>query len=509
MKKGLIKILTIGLLATSLIGCTDWLDVNTDPNNPSEASMELVFPVGVFEVATNVGGYYNLVGGMWSQYYTQSNAANQYKYIDGYGLNADDFQQQWREMYSGALNDLTYVKNNAKTAQNWSMYLMATIMEVYAWQAMVDLYDQIPYSEALYGKEGQFSPKFENGKDIYVDLLLKLDSALHKDFNAPTAALTTTQKKQDQIFAGNVNSWIKFANTLKLKLYLRQMYANTTVAQAGIAKLYTDGALFLDMDAKLDIFINEKNKDNPLFSSDRTNLNVGTNLRASSTLYNYLEDKTDTRYSFLIDKAPNGTKGIPMPQGGFDIITTMMDPVTVSVFRLYPTTPVYFISKAESYFIQAEVVAKGWGTGDAKTLYNSGVSAAFTRCGVDGSSYIATGGEYEFPTDGTFEQKQEAIIVQKWISMAGIQGLEAFLETNRTHYPGISTIEAWTGTSSSGSLNTNYKGGKLVYSLAGISEGKKFPKRLLIPQEERAANTNMPVDLKAKKVTDKVWWDTK
>ena len=509
MKKGFIRILSIGLLITTLVSCSDWLDVNTDPNNPSEASMELVFPVATFEVATNVGGYYNLIGGMWSQYYTQSNAANQYKYIDGYSINADDFQMQWREMYAGALNDLNYVKVSAEEAENWSMYLMATTMEVYAWQVLVDLYDEIPYTEALQGNIGVFSAKFEKGKDIYADLIKKMESALSKDLDSPSSALTTAQKKQDQVFAGNIDSWVKFANTLKLKLYLRQMYANAAVSEAGIRKLYADGAQFLTSDAMLDIFIDEKDKNNPLYSSNVTNLNVGTNLRASSTLYNFLEDKADTRYSKLIGTAPNGSKGVPLPQGGFDINSTVIDPVTVSVFKLSPTTPVYFFTKAESYFMQAEVVAKGWGTGDAKSLYNNGVLAAFSRLGIDGSAYVAAGGAYEFPATGSFEVKQEAIMTQKWISMAGVQGLESFLETNRTHYPAVSTIAAWNGTSSSGSLNPDYNGGKLVYSLAGVSEGRKFPKRLLIPQEERSANTSMPDELKGKKVTDKVWWDTK
>lgn len=509
MKKEFIKILSIGLLITTLVSCSDWLDVNTDPNNPSEASMELVFPVGTFEVATNVGGYYNLVGGMWSQYYTQSNAANQYKYIDGYYINADDFQMQWREMYAGALSDLTYVKTKAEEAENWSMYLMATTMEVYAWQVMVDLYDQIPYSEALKGDAGAFNPKFENGKEIYADLIVKLETALAKDLSSPSSVLTTAQKKQDQVFAGDVSSWVQFANTLKLKLYLRQMYADPAVAEAGIRKLYADGAQFLNKHAMLDIFIDEKDKNNPLYSSNVTNLNVGTNLRASSTLYNFLEDKADARYASLIDKAPNGSKGVPLPQGGFEINSTVLDPVTISVFKLSPTTPVYFFTEAESYFMQAEVVAKGWGTGDAKALYDNGVLAAYDRLGLDGSTYIAAGGVYEYPATGSFEEQQEAIMMQKWVSMAGIQGLESFLETNRTHYPSVSTVAAWNGTAFGGSLNAEYKGGKLVYSMAGVSEGKKFPKRLLIPQDERAANTNMPADLKAKKVTDKVWWDTK
>lgn len=509
MKNKLIKILSVGLLTILFTtSCSDWLDVNTDPNNPADATMELVFTAGVFEVAANVGGYYNLLGGMWSQYYTQSNAANQYKYIDGYICDAQDFQSNWSEMYAGALNDLQYTIKKAEAAENWSMYLMATSMQVYAWQMMADLYDEIPYSEALLGSDYS-SPEFEKGSDIYADLISKLDNALSKDLSSPKSVLTTNQKSQDQVFGGDISKWIQFANTLKLKIYLRQMYANPSVAQAGVASIMTSGAPILNEDAMLDIFIDEKNKDNPLYSSDRTNLNVSTNLRASATFFNYLDNNNDPRFSNYFDNSPGGTKGTPLPQGGFDIISTVMNPTNIAVFHLEPTTPVYFFSLAEIKFMLAELAAKGWIAGSAKSYYDEGVMAAFNRFGLDGSSFIASGGAYEYPNSADFNNNQEAIITQKWISMAGTQGIEAFFETNRTHYPAVSTTPAWNGTTSGGSLNGDFAGGKFTYSLSGASKGQLFPKRLVIPINERTSNSNVPADLKAKDITDKVWWDKK
>jgi hypothetical protein len=87
--KNKITILLSFFLATFILisGCSkDWLDVNEDPNNPPTANPELVLPAGQMSVGTVVGYYYNLVGGFWSQYWSQSNAANQYKYIDQYQI---------------------------------------------------------------------------------------------------------------------------------------------------------------------------------------------------------------------------------------------------------------------------------------------------------------------------------------------------------------------------------------------------------------------------------------
>jgi hypothetical protein len=488
-------IITILISLMIFSGCSkEWLDINKDPNNPESATAELVFPAGVVSIGAVVGGYYNLIGGVWSQYWTQSNSANQYKYIDQYQIQSGDFNTQWREMYANGLSDLQYVLDKSKETENSSYYFMATVMQAYGYEVMVDFYNNVPYSEAFQGDAAvqNFSPKFDNGQDIYNDLILRIDTSMAKEFNE----LTDKQKTADFLFGGDMNSWIQFANTLKLKMYLRQMYVNPDVAQAGIEALYNSGAEFLSQDAGLDIFIDEENKDNPLYASNVRKLNVGTNLRVSTTIFRYFEQNGDPRLDYIVESGVN-----PMPQGGFNIKSNVLDPTTVSIFAMHATDPVYFISEIESYLLQAEAIAKGWGTGDDKALYDAAVTAAFARYGENASSFIGPGGAYEYPTAGTFEQKQEAIIMAKWAAFAGSQGLESFLETTRTHYPAVSSIPAW----EDDAYNDAYVGGLLTYSLEGVTNGK-FPKRMIYPQDEVNLNTNFPGQTS---VTDKVWWDVK
>lgn len=488
MKK-IFAFLVAGLLLLS--GCESWLDINNPPGSPTSADAELVLPVATLSVGAQVGGYYNLLGGFWSQYWAQSSAANQYKYIDSYTINSTDFSGQWTELYAGALNDFAYILDEANANEDWSIVLMATVMKCYTYQILVDLYDQVPYSQASSGaSDGNFNPEFDNGQDIYDDLIVQLDSALAKDYKITERTMPT-----DYLFEGNMDSWEAFANTLKLKIFMRQSEARSAVAQAGIQALYNDGATFLTMDAGLDIFEDEKFKDNPLYASNVRNLNVGTNLRASATFYNYLSTNFDPRFDVHF---PTGASTIPMPQGGFNISSTVVDPTTFCVFELYPLTPVDFISTAESYFLQAEAVARGWGTGDDQELYEMGVTAAFANHNLAPGNLLT--GAYAYPA-GTLAQNLEAIIMQKWISLAGYNGIEAFFETNRTGIPGISTIPAW----ESDALNPAFLGGAFTYSLEGITGGL-FPKRLLVPQRERSTNVNVPDDLKTKVVTDEVWW---
>jgi len=476
----------------------DWLDVNDDPNNPRTANPELVLPAGVMSLGTVVGYYYNLVGGFWSQYWSQSNAANQYKYIDQYQIldNSSSNLWAWREAYANGLGDLQYVVNTTRADGNWAVYLMATTIQAYGWQVMVDFNDRIPYSEAFQGDAASpnFSPKYENGQDIYANVLARLDTALSNPLNE----LSDKEKNGDLVYDGDLSNWIKFANTLKLKMYMRMMYANPTVAQAGIEKLYTDGAEFISDpsdEAKLDFFIDNEFKDNPLYANNNRKLNVATNLRISATLFRYLEQNSDPRLAAYCGA------GTPMPQGGFNIPTPQLAPTSVSVFTLTATDPVYFISAVESKLLQAEAIAAGWGTGDAKALYDEAVTMSFARSGNDASSFLATDGAYEYPASGTFEEQQEAIMMAKWSAMAGTQGIEMFFETNRTHYPRISDVPSW----SDGIYNSEYIGGRLTYSLEGVTGGE-FPKGFIYPQQEVNLNTNFPGQ---RSVTTKVWWDTK
>ena len=500
----IVKILSLVLGLTMIVGCTDeWLDVNTDPNNAPEATAQLVFPAGVISGATLVGGQYNLLGGMWSQYWAQSNAANQYKGIDQYQIQETDFDRQWRELFAGCLSDLHFAINQARVEENISLEFMATISQIYFWQVAVDLYGAVPYFEAFKGlTDNNFSPKYDEESVIYDDLIFRINAIIEKKFNE----LTDDQKEVDFLFGGDTDKWVAFANTLKLKIYLRQMYVRPTVAEQGIRDLYTNGVTFLSTDAAITQYTDDEFKDNPLYADNVRKLNVGTNLRVSSTIYRYFEGNDDLRLGAIVDE---GTQ--PIPQGGFNILSTQLSPTSIAVFAQSPTDPVYLISELESYLLQAEAIAMGWGSGDDKALYEKAIKADFDRridfeeeeMNIDTvvSKLVGDGLAYDYPEGGTFEEKQEAIIMAKWAAMAGFQGLESFFERNRTGYPVESPVLSW----ENDAHNTVYVGGKFTYSLEGVTSGV-FPTRLLYPQAEQNLNTESPDQTK---VTDPVWWDVK
>jgi hypothetical protein len=186
----------------------------------------------------------------------------------------------------------------------------------------------------------------------------------------------------------------------------------------------------------------------------------------------------DTRIPELYDESVNGTY-TAMPQGSHNQPTSNIDPDDISVVHLEPTDPVKFISAAESYFLQAEVAVR-YGLGDAQTNYENGVLAAFAQYGLDGSSFIASGGAYEFPAAGTDADKLEAIMTQKWAAMARYQGMEAWTEWRRTGYPDFFVVPE------------------------DNALGSDFLLRLLFPASEVKANSSTPSQVP---VTVPVWWD--
>lgn len=470
------KIINVGLVIALLLYATscgqDFLDVNTDPNNPGDATVELVFPAAVTSTASVVGGDYAILGGIWSQYWTQNNGSNQYKTLDAFQIEPTTLNARFTELYAGALNDYIFVKNKALPTKNWSFYLMSTVMEAYTFQVLVDLYDQIPFTEALQGNN-KLAPAYTAGAEVYDSLIARIDFALAQDFNNIENGVLTAKNpgNSDFVFGGDMDKWKQFANTLKLKMYLRQIYARPQVAQAGIQALYASGASFLTEDAAMTGFEDATSKRNPLFEQDQSPaLNTNQNLKASTTLFSFLQTKADPRLDALYVPGTSGQKSLD--QGSFNTPSTVIVPTTISRALISPTAPVYFISKAESYFLQAEAVLRGLGTGDVKALYDAGVAASFEQLELDGTTFYATGGAYEFPAASTTEEQLEAIIVQKWASMAGTtQGLEAFFERNRTGYPRVSPVEA---------ADDAYVAGQFTYPLEGVTGGQ-FPKRLLFP----------------------------
>ncbi len=500
------------LFALFLSSCSDWFDINKDPNNPDQANEKLTISAGISSVAYVYGGKYQVLGALWSQQWTQSPGASQYSGLDSYDINSSTYDsRQYGELYSGALKNLEYVKNLARQKENWGYYLIASVMQCYTFQILADLYDEIPFSQALKGDEGITSPVYEKGQDIYDSLIVRLDEALSHDFEAETVEEVGDE---DLLFQGNIERWKQFANTLKLKIYLREVYKDPSTCETGIKALYSNTSLkLLTNDAAMTQFVNETGKSNPLYETEIRFFN-NPNLILSNTLYSFLSDKGDLdRLNAMFDYPETGGGHKALVQGNYNDPEepTGTNSTSFSKPVILPSTPVYIMSESEACFLQAEAIirynVKPYST--AKDLYNQGIEASFirllypygysfTEITTLAEQFYGPGQPYEFPAEGSpVEDLVKAIIVQKWIALEGIQSLETFFEHNRTHYPKESAVPA--------SDESNYVPGEFTVSVNNVTSGK-FPKRLIFPESEYSSNINTP---DKKEVFEKVWWDVK
>lgn len=466
------------LLSTS---CNDFLDINTDPNNPATSTTELTLPAGIASVAFVMGDYFQILGSFWSQHWTQATAANQYAYIDDYNIDDGRYNAAYTELYAGALNDLNYVSKQAEASQDWNYYFIAEVMKVYTFQVLVDYYNNIPYFDAIKGA-GNLTPAFDQGQDIYDDLIVKLDNALAKDLTAFTAR--PVNANSDLIFEGDMEQWVRFANTLKLKIYLRQSEARPALAQAGIEALFASGAEFLeDEDGEMTAFEDTENFRNPFYATQISTAGGGrgyVDVAASATLLNYLQTNTDPRLPAIFSSPVAGGPQVGLTQGDYSN-TTFNSARNLSQPNITATHPVVLISIAESKFLQAEAVQRYGVAGDAKALYEAGIEASFAKHGVTGASVLYAAGEpYEYDSANAIEQ----IITQKWIAMANFQGTEAYFEFLRTGYPDFFTATPNNVT------------------------GDIFPQRLPYPSTEVNNNReNLEAAGGQVLVTQRVWWN--
>jgi hypothetical protein len=507
----MIRKINIGALILTLLfaSCESWLDVNDNPNYPDDTGYEVVLPSGITSVVYVMGGRYQVLGSLWSEHWTQSLGASQYAGIDSYDINSSSFDDnQFGELYTGALKAFEYVRKGSAAEEQWNYYLIATVMQSYTFQVLADLYDQIPFSEALAGDMNNLTPRYERGQDIYDSLIVRIDKALAKDLDRDDLK---DPGKNDVIFGGVMARWVEFANTLKLKLYLRQSEVRPDIARTGIEELYAGNADFLSADAAFDHFEDQSGQRNPLYETDINVFGGNPNLVLSRTLHSYLLENDDySRLNLMFYTPQAGGAHKSLVQGNYNDPDEPAGTNSSSYSKpiLLPREKVYLMSYSEACFLQAEAIIR-YNTESysvAREKYNAGLSAAYTRLLVlsdltqeekDNLIQSFVNGRYRFTTEGSpLEEFLERIIVQKWVSLAGVQSLETFFEHNRTHYPKVSDVLP---------DNDLYEPGSFTVSVNNVTSGR-FPKRLLFPESEVTSNPNTPPQMP---VWTKVWWDVK
>ncbi len=472
------------------------LDINRTPDYPATSATKLLVSSGVAWSSSQLGSDAQLLGSIWSQHYTQNNSSNQYKTIDSYNMTNGTLSRVWSSMYSGALADFKIAIAQAETEKAWSYWTSAKVMTAFDFFILSSFYEKIPFTEALQG-ELNVTPKFDEGKVVNAGIIKILDEVIAKKADAVAAE---NMKGNDMIFGGDINKWIQFAKSLKLKVLMRDFETNKAAIQA----LLLENDL-LTADAKMANFIDQENYSNPLFENDRRKLNTANNLRGSATLITFLNANSDPRVAVFFEpvtKNVDGTASAPnvyrgLDQGSADAYTQLQFPTEAHPrARFAAIDPVYFMTAVEVYFLKAEAYARIGDVALAKESYDLAIDGAFTRFGFS----IATAkgfreGVYAFDATN-LNSMLKSIMTQKWIAATRCQAWDSFFDINRTGIPALGS--KYTG-------DATYVLGTLTPAMYSVLVAGDFPRRLLFPNTSSDNNPNTP------KVSDypvqkKMWW---
>jgi hypothetical protein len=478
----------LAILSLGLFSCDSFLDINENPNQvqAEDVTPNLLLPGAMTSAYSVQARTMNVLGNIWMQ-----NWGGDVNNVTG--INLEEYNLQissnfytgiWDGIYPAVANFQAIIDFNDPNYDNHKA--VSYILKSYYMQYIVDMYGDAPYSQAFKGQENS-TPSYDDDKVIYRDLVANLDRAiaLFTQANASDIALGDS----DVMFNGNISNWIRFANTLKLRLLLRQseMTDADTITYLNDEFASLEGALFLEANATINPGYNRTtasrmNPFNSIFYLTNGSPTQSYNqIRATNYIANFLNGENnpittfqDPRAGRLYTLVDNGDG--PKVAGAIQGLTSWPEAnmsrvgdglfIDTNAANAASDEDGYVITLAETKFLLAEAIERGYLSGNAKSEFDAGISASMTLLGATQGSYL-TAINTKPSLGWNAGTNIESIMTQKWIALNSFNALESFIECTRTGYP--------------------------VIPLATTATYPNRPRRLLYPTSELVANSaNVP-----------------
>lgn len=507
MNKIFIAIIVAGLFVA---GCSkSYLNVNNNPNSLTGSTPDYIFTSGVARAASILSP--NETGEYWSGHWTQSSTYIYDPARFSYNFNNTNFNF-WDTWYD-VLEDFQYAIDNADAKGLPQFKGPAKVMKAYLFQQVVDCYGNVPYSDAFKGSSS-ITPKFDDQKSIYDSLIVLLDGAI-TDLRAN--AFTGTSGSADIVFKGNTTNWVRFANSLKLRILIRQSRvagrASYILTELNKAAGSAEGFLTSGLDAKCNPgFTQSAGQTNPIYNNwGYTAAGAAQALarfpRPTTFLFNQMIAIDDTFRLKRIAYAKGGENpnnsgvstqpeilanyvGVPYgsTSGYLAQNTSYIGPCFIT--KAGYAKDVYLLLAAESFFCLAEakqVFPTVNLSGTVQSYYEQGVKESFRVTGTtsNAATTILVNGKLlsDWTAATTPTQQLQTIWFQKWLALTDFEGLEAWCDFRRTNYPVLPPSQ-------------------------GAPVGQPLPVRLFYPNTEQASNgANVAAQGNIDVFTGRLFWD--
>lgn len=425
------KLFIIGLALVSLAACTDLTELNKDIKNPEQVPAGSLFANATvtlfdFMVSTNVNvNNFRL----WAQQWAQTTYADESNYqLVERNVNGS----AWNTLYAEVIRDIKDAKmftaeNDLLTADAKAAQLaIMEVLEVYTFHVMVDIFGDIPYTEA-FGDD--VTPGYDDDAAIYASLIDRLNAAIG-DLRGNSGL-----GDYDLVFGGDADMWAKAANSLKLRLAIRIADIDNGKAQTMVEQAVADGVMTSNADNLMLGYQTATPHTNPLWvdliQSGRSDFII------ASTIVEPMAERNDPRMSlYFEDTYADPNTGEQVYLGG-----SYGDNNNYNAFshpgaqQKDPTFPGVLIDYSEVCFLLADAAERGYNVGGtAEEWYNAGVTASILYWGgtqAQADAYLAQDNVGYATTEGTWRQK---IGLQKWIALYN-RGFEAWSSYRVYDYP--------------------------------------------------------------------------
>jgi hypothetical protein len=410
-----VKNIIIAFLAIMFMGCSNYLDINTDPINPSEVEIDKMLP-GIQREASDVFAFrFSSIANVCAVYVHQLTTRESF---DAYQVRGGDYSMRtsWQATYIETLADIEVLLVEAEEANNKAYSGIAKIFKAYIYSLLVDAWGEIPFSEAISDiNSPNFEAKFDDDQEIYTSVFALLDEGI-ADLNDEEAENLIEPGNDDLIYNGDLEKWEKAANTIKLKLY--NQVRNTSLWDLAAVKALLNSDMLIGADEHFWLYYNASSTPenrHPGFIDDWAGSQIS--LYISPWFFEILKGAnpnlftniTDPRipYYFYTQLGGGPTENPPEYKWGdfvsiyFGSIGTNRDHggrKTFTMVGIYPVggrydefetlqgtsdiatgaAPHRFLSYADRIYIEAELALEGI-QGDARALLEQAMYASFKQ----------------------------------------------------------------------------------------------------------------------------------
>jgi len=517
-KINIIKTVSAVTFASSLLlaSCTgNFEDLNTHPTDVYDDQMTEIEKVGsVFPVMTyllnpqqenNSQMTEQMVGSQYGGYFTCTNKWN--------GTNFGSFNPQlnwvdtpFKDLFTDFYPNFLKVKD--QTGGTGTIYAWASILRVGVMLRVADTYGPIPYSQM---GQGEFAVAYDDMKTLYHNMIDDLTKSI--EVLSGVSGTSSAYADYDVMYQGDFNKWVKYANSLKLRMAVRIANVDTEYAKQAMSEAILSGVIESNND---NAYLKTINNPFRLASQDWGDLTINATISA------YMNGYSDPRIGKYMAESKQGYCGVRMGNNSDSFknnygqagIYGASANYSKPAFESSSPMPVFYA--AETYFLKAEAALNGWipgGEAAAKGYYEQGIKTSMEQYGVNVGNYLSSTVKPTGFTDAinssdsyTFTEtaasvswedgsnKLQKIITQKWIANYPI-GFEAWSDFRRTGYPEM--VPPKDNLSSAGYI--------------GTIDNKRMVRRLPYPSTEKdsnSANVNAAISMLGGPDTGStdLWW---